>query len=385
MSTANAPISRRRQLLLGALTVLLHALVFRWFSHHVNHLPDAMTHAPAPMVAELVRTPPPAPPPPVPPPAPAFDPPPVPEVAPEPVPPPPAADTPATADAPALDGAVAAGPDQSGGPAGEAASASVAAAPQPAPQPVATAPAAPVPAVPAAPPQPPSVRSLHYKVDVPPSSEISLTVARTDAGGTKWSGEQSLAWTVTPSAYRIQVEAGINVLFARVNLLSLTSEGTVGVDGFAPILMTEKRRGRSMTATHFNRAEGTLTFSASQSKYPLEVGAQDKASIPLQLTAIARGDPKQLSGNMEILVGEDREAAIYTFTVIGHEQIDTPLGRLDTVHVARPPKAGAYHAQLDLWLAPARGWYPVQIRSIEQDGAVTTQTANKIVIKGAGS
>jgi hypothetical protein len=149
--------------------------------------------------------------------------------------------------------------------------------------------------------------------------------------------------------------------------------------------MTEKRRGRAMTATHFNRQEGTLTFSASSLKYPLVPGAQDKASVPLQMTAIARGDSKQLSGNIDILVGEDRDASVFTFTVAGQEQIDTPLGRIATWHLVRPPKPGSYNSRLELWLAPDHGWYPVQIRNVEASGAVTTQTASKIVIQQAGS
>jgi hypothetical protein len=186
---------------------------------------------------------------------------------------------------------------------------------------------------------------------------------------------------VTPSSYQVRVEAGIGVLFAHVNLLTLTSEGTVGDEGFVPTLMTEKRRGRAMTATHFNRQDGTLTFSASAAKYPLVPGAQDKASVPLQLTAIARADPKQLSGNIDILVGEDRDASVFTFMVAGQEQIDTRLGRIATWHLVRPPKPGSYNSRLELWLAPGYGWYPVQIRNVEASGAVTTQTVNNIAIK----
>jgi hypothetical protein len=234
-------------------------------------------------------------------------------------------------------------------------------------------------------PQPAAPEARRYKVDMPPSADITLDVARTDANGTKWSGDALLSWRVTPSGYRVKVEAGIRVVFAHVNLLTLTSEGTVGDEGFVPTLMTEKRRGRAMTATHFNRQEGTLTFSASSLKYPLVPGAQDKASVPLQLTAIARGDSKQLSRNIDILVGEDRDASVFTFTVAGQEQIDTPLGRIATWHLVRPPKPGSYNSRLELWLAPGHGWYPVQIRNVEASGAVTTQTASKIVIQQAGS
>ena len=140
-----------------------------------------------------------------------------------------------------------------------------------------------------------------------------------------------------------------------------------------------------MTATHFNRKDGVLTFSASQARVALVPGIQDKASLPLQLAAIGRGDSRQMSGNIDILVGEDRDANVFSFTVAGQEQIDTRLGRLLAWHLVRPPKPGSYHSRLEVWLAPAYGWLPVQMRNVEASGAVTTQTARNIVMKEPGS
>jgi hypothetical protein len=278
------------------------------------------------------------------------------------------------------DGAGPAVPDAAPGaqPAGQGSAATAEAGVQ---SPQAAAPAQPA-AEPAAKPAPEARR---YKVDLPPAADILMDVARTDANGTKWSGDALLSWTLTPTSYKVRVEAGIAIVFAHVNLLTLTSEGTVGDEGFMPDLMTEKRRGRSLTATHFNRKDGKLTFSASQASYPLVWGTQDKASVPLQLAAIARGDPQQLSGNIDIFVGEDRDASVFSFVVLGQEQIDTAMGKIATWHLTRPPKPGSYNSRLDLWLAPDYGWYPVQIRNLETSGAVTTQTVNKIVVKNSGS
>jgi hypothetical protein len=224
-----------------------------------------------------------------------------------------------------------------------------------------------------------------YKVDMPPAADITLDVARVDADGTRWSGEALLSWTVAGGRYKVNVEAGLRVVFARVNLLVLTSEGAVADSGFAPLTMTEKRRGRSLTATHFNRDSGSITFSASSNTYPLAAGAQDKASVPLQLAAIARANPAQLSGGIDILVAEDRDASVFHFDVLGQELIDTRLGRLQTWHLSRPPRPGSYNSRLDIWLAPGRGWYPVQIRNLEASGAVTTQTVNNIEMTDTGS
>ena len=376
MPSAPILLPRRRRLLPVVLVVLLHWIVLTELQHVSPVLPPAATPggAPVTLVAQLLpaAAPEPAP---EPVPVPEASPPPLPRMPPVPVeiavPDQPGDITPVTDTAPSWDGAGAA-----------------LAAPAVEPIPAAPAPQAPpasAPATAAPPPAPPAApEARRYVIDMPPPAKITLDVARTDADGTTWSGEALLAWQSNADSYRIQVEAGIRVVFARVNLLVLKSEGAVAATGFAPITMTEKRRGRAMTATHFNWGKGLITFSASEAMYGLPPGAQDKASIPLQLAAIARGDPKQLTGAVDIFVGEDRDAAIYRFTVVGQEAIDTKLGTLQTWHLTRPPQPGSYKSRLDIWLAPAHGWYPVRIRNTEANGAVTTQTVNNIALSDTG-
>ena len=386
MSLAIASNRRSRKIVLAALTVLLHLVVLDWFSRQLGRPHEATARPEAAFAAALVEAPRPQPQPPAAPPQPPLElPPPLPELAPEPVEVAEQAAQSAQATQPA-NGQAAAGAQA---PAADAASganatgqgsAAVATADVQSPQAAESAAASS-----AAAQAKPAPEARRYKLDPPPAADITLDVARTDANGSRWSGNALLSWTLTPTSYKIRIEAGITVVFAQVNLLTLTSEGAVGEEGFMPTLMTEKRRGRSMTATHFNRKDGRLSFSASQANYPLVWGAQDKASVPLQLAAIARGDPQQLSGNIDILVGEDRDASVYSFTVLGQEQVETRMGKIAAWHLARPPKPGSYNSRLDLWLAPDYGWVPVQIRNLEASGAVTTQTVNNIVMKNSGS
>lgn len=222
-----------------------------------------------------------------------------------------------------------------------------------------------------------------YKVDIPPSATFDLELARTDANGVNWSGSGKMVWQTDGSTYKTSVEVGLSVLVTRVNVLELNSEGEIDDAGVAPRKFTEKRRGRSMTATHFQRNDGRITFSASERSYPLLTGAQDRATIPFQLAAIGRANVNQLGGDIDILVGDNRDAAIYRFHLVGEEEIDTKMGRLVTWRLARPPKPGTYSARLDIWLAPSLQWFPVQIRNTEANGALTTQTVSKISMNNA--
>jgi hypothetical protein len=222
-----------------------------------------------------------------------------------------------------------------------------------------------------------------YRVELPPSADMDIDVKRIDADGAVWNGAGALSWQQDGSSYKTTIEAGLNLLVTRVNLLVISSEGRIDDHGIAPVMATERRKGRSLTATHFNRDELRITFSASELAYPLLPGTQDKATLPFQLAGIGRADVNQFSGDIDLFVGEDKEANVFRFNLVGEEELDTKMGPLLTWHLSRPPKPGTYSSRLDIWLAPARGWYPVQIRNTEANGAVTTQSVSRITVTAA--
>lgn len=376
MKIASFLFRRRRILLLCAATVALHYLVLNWAGTRIAPAPVPSASAAAPaqitMAAQLRLTLPPAistaqprsafkPKPVVKPAAPAK---PVAKLAPTPM----------------LESGFRAAPQQAiplAEPAPPAGADTVAAAlpvvlpaPQPAVNPVAGSgePVAPLEA------------AHRYKVDLPPSAEFILDVQRIDADGTVWNGVAAMAWRLDDGHYTMTAEAGLNALITRINLLVLTSEGSIDDSGIAPLNATEKRRGRALTATHFQRSEGRITFSASERSYPLLAGTQDKATLPFQLAGIGRADVNQFSGAIDIFVGEDKEANMFRFILVGEEELDTKMGKLITWRLSRPPKPGTYSSRLDIWLAPSRGWYPVQIRNSEANGALTTQTVSNITL-----
>jgi hypothetical protein len=223
-----------------------------------------------------------------------------------------------------------------------------------------------------------------YKVNLAPSASFEVAVDRVDADGTKWAGSAAMTWHTDGNRYQASVEAGVSLLITRVNLLVLRSEGTIDDYGIAPASVTEKRARRAETATHFNRDAGTITFSASEASYPLLTGAQDKATVPFQLGGIGRADVNQFGGDIDIQVGEEKEATIFRFQLVGEDEIDTDMGKIVTWHLSRPPKPGTYSSRLDIWLAPGLNWYPIRIRNTEASGALTTQTISKIKMTEAG-
>ncbi|MBI3285178.1 MAG: DUF3108 domain-containing protein [Burkholderiales bacterium] len=221
-----------------------------------------------------------------------------------------------------------------------------------------------------------------FSVSAPPSVQLSMQLIRTEPNRNPLYGVGNISWEVSDNRYRMQVEAGLDLLLTSVQLYRLRSEGSLGRFGIAPATTTETRRSRSETATHFRPQEKSISFSSSADTVALADGAQDKASVLMQLAGIGRADPAQFVAGREIAiqVAEEREAATFVFVVSGQEEIDTRLGKLLTWRLERPPRPGSYRARLEIWLAPGHEWYPVQIRNTEANGAVTTQTVTKITV-----
>lgn len=364
MTIVTFPRHRRRVVAICAATVVLHFVTINWVSGRIG-ASESEHEAEQDIIKADLRLAPPPPPAEV---KPAEAPPkpkPKPKARKAPKPPEPAAPPPDTAVADSGTGEPA--PAATSGPE--------------TPAPASQADAAPAPAAvesPQTPPPAPEPAQAKWKVALPPSARFEFDVKRKDADGTKWSGSANIGWQQDGASYKVTQEVGVTIVFARVNLLQVSSEGTINESGIAPLTFNEKRRNRSATATHFNQQEQKITFSASERTIPLAPGAQDRATVLFQLGAIGRADVNQYGKDMDILVGEDRDAVVYRFQLVGEEELETDMGKLVTWHLARPPKPGSYNARLDIWIAPSLDWYPVQIRNTEGNGAVTTQTVTRI-------
>ena len=237
-------------------------------------------------------------------------------------------------------------------------------------------------ALPELPPAPviQSAQALHTMP--PPSASYLLDVVRTEPNvANPYYGSGEIHWSHDGTSYNLRLEVGVDFLFAKVRLYSVDSAGSLGNAGIRPDTMTESRRGRSATATHFNYDAGTISFSASTATFPLSEGAQDRATVLMQLASIGNADPGQFEKGKEITiqVAEDKDASPFLFVVLNRETIDTRLGHLDTWHIVRPPRPGTYSSRLDIWVAPDLNWLPVQLRNTESNGAITTQTIRKII------
>jgi hypothetical protein len=226
----------------------------------------------------------------------------------------------------------------------------------------------------------PNEATLH--IAPPPSASYILDIQRTEPKlNHPYVGVGKIEWRQDGAHYTMHVEAGVDVLFSTLRLYSMDSEGLIGDSGVQPLKMVESRRGRDPTVTIFDYDAQSITFSHHEKASPLLPGAQDKATILMQLASIGHANPAQFEKGKEfsLQVAEENVAHLHHFVVLDQETITTPLGSIATWHIVRAPVPGKHSSRIDMWLAPEFNWLPVQFRNTESNGAVTTQTIRKII------
>jgi hypothetical protein len=204
-----------------------------------------------------------------------------------------------------------------------------------------------------------------HGADAPPSVTLKYDVQGLRDGQNVY-GSGKIAWRNQDGHYRIDGSA--SVLF--FTLLQFSSDGELDDFGVSPTLYTEKRFHKTATDTRFEHARNTITFSASDNRYPRPGDAQDRASIIWQLAAIGRGNPAAFftGADFTMFVAGVRDAEPWRIVVSGQDDVEAGGDAASAWHLVRMPQPGSYDQKIDIWLAPQQQWYPVKIRYTETDG-----------------
>lgn len=156
---------------------------------------------------------------------------------------------------------------------------------------------------------------------------------------------------------------GIAKLFKSYEL-NQNSNGSYGQDGLQPERFTEERIERSGTqrnAVEFDHIAQRAQFS-NGTDMALPPETQDILSVMYQLPTLANTEIAVVS------VCKGKKIENYQFEVTVNETIDTPLGKLLTVHLHKMHAAN--EEGLDIWLAREYRLFPVKISFTEKSGEV---------------
>jgi hypothetical protein len=200
-----------------------------------------------------------------------------------------------------------------------------------------------------------------YRVRMPASVHLSYALTRQAPGAAAVAaGSASIDWRNKDENYTLAVDGVLG---------RLRSEGVGGDAGIVPRRSGEERPGAAQG--------GGMQMNDFVND---ALGAQDRASVLMQLAGAGLAAPDQIAGQvgneLEIVVAGADGAAIARYLVMGQEAVATALGELSAWHLAQVVPAG--QDRLELWLAPSHGWLPVQLRMTRPDGSATTQTLTRI-------
>ena len=231
-------------------------------------------------------------------------------------------------------------------PADASQAAAVTAAVEPAPAPVAPEPAE-------APPPP--LNPLPQRLDLRYRLRYGLA-----------SGEQTLVWVNEGEHYTLTSVAtatGLTGIFYRGQFVQ-TSRGRITPRGLQPQEFWDQRGDRRSSA-RFDAVGGDIVLLPSSGParhFAYSGDVQDALSLFFQL-ALTAPPP---DGRQTYRVFNGKKLREYTYEVRGEETLDTALGPLRTLHLAR---VGDSDGHFDAWLAIDRHYLPVRVLRSEDSGS----------------
>lgn len=162
-------------------------------------------------------------------------------------------------------------------------------------------------------------------------------------------------------------------IYALLGRAKRTSEGSLGAGGPRPHEYIDERSGRDTQRVTFDWSANTITrrYKGATRTEPVPPDTQDRLSFLLALSyASQKGAPISLH------IADGRGMSRHTYKPNGRERLATPAGEFDTVKLIRKNEGSGEVSEI--WLAADRGYLPVRILILEDDGTRYEHVAKRI-------
>lgn len=183
----------------------------------------------------------------------------------------------------------------------------------------------------------------------------------------------------TDGHYRLTSEryaTGIAAAFVKARDVE-NSEGLITSAGLSPTRFTHQfgKDGNKVHRADFDWTSAKLTLqeNAASSVVDLPVGTQDMLSFMYQFMFVPP------LTEMQVIVTNGRKLNQYPYRFEGEEEIETALGKVKTLHIAKNSNEG--DGKLELWLGVDYHYLPMKIRKIDKDDKVYEQVISTLEAK----
>lgn len=178
-------------------------------------------------------------------------------------------------------------------------------------------------------------------------------------------GEATVEWLSLGPYYQVHVDAIVGPSFAPIGSWRLSSEGQITAEGLVPRrhenLDRVVIRGTRTRTSEFGDDTVKLNDGTELKRPP---GMQDPASLLIQIAYVFITQPERARPGqaLDMTVVTTRKVESLRFDVVARETLDTPVGRIETLHVKpqrQVEEKGS--APADMWFAPSLQYLPVKI------------------------
>ena len=202
----------------------------------------------------------------------------------------------------------------------------------------------------------------------PASGAIDYRVDRGDAGFAI--GVARHQWEIDGEHYRLTSMAqstGIVSLFKDFRV-EMESRGRFTENGLEPDFFVMRRNDKPTREKAFFDWQRMKVRISDKEEQDLDPGAQDFLSFNYQLGFL----PAAGAGS-DLPIATGRKYSHYHLESLGDEEIETPAGRLRTLHLRAPGENTT-----ELWLAYDYRLLPVKIRHVDSEGDSLVQVATHL-------
>ena len=161
-------------------------------------------------------------------------------------------------------------------------------------------------------------------------------------------------------------------MYALLGRVKRSSRGELTAEGPRPHEYVDERSGRDTQRVSFDWKANTITrrYKGATRTEPVPPDTQDRLSFLFALSFLSRK-----GASVTFHVADGRGMSLHTYTTNGREKVATPAGQFDALKVLRRNGSGDV---VDIWLAAERGYIPVRIVVVEQDGTRYEHVATRI-------
>jgi hypothetical protein len=165
---------------------------------------------------------------------------------------------------------------------------------------------------------------------------------------------------------------GILATFGALN--KRTSRGRITPQGLRPDEYRDERPFGWVASAKFDWESRTITQArkGKSETLPMPANAQDPLSLAYTFAFLP---PKEKE--YDIVRVDGRGLTPFRFTVVGSEKLATPVGEMQTLHIAKV-RDGPEDKATDIWFAVERDFIPVRALVVDKDGTRADQVVTRI-------